>query len=42
MPTAQADEGRSWTLQPGFTAVQPKAEDTSKQVFDETVTSGDP
>ncbi|MEW1630125.1 DUF5707 domain-containing protein [Streptomyces sp. NPDC089173] len=36
VPAAQADEGRSWTLQPGFQAVQPKAGDTSKQAFGAT------
>ncbi|WP_433401813.1 calcium-binding protein [Streptomyces sp. CA-146814] len=42
VPAAQADDGRSWTLEPGFKAVLPTVGDTSKQASDETATSDDP
>ncbi|MBT2429053.1 calcium-binding protein [Streptomyces sp. CB00316] len=42
VPAAQADEGRSWTLQPGFKAVQPKVGDTSKQAFGATAKGAAP
>lgn len=42
VPTAQADEGRSWTPEPGFTAVQPKTGDKSKQTFGATAKAAAP
>ncbi|MFD4273144.1 hypothetical protein [Streptomyces cyaneofuscatus] len=36
VPAAPADEGRSWTLEPGFTAVQPKSGDQGRQAFGAT------
>ncbi|MFI1226167.1 MULTISPECIES: calcium-binding protein [unclassified Streptomyces] len=36
VPAAQADDGRSWTLEPGFSATQPGLGDKSKQAFGAT------
>ncbi|WP_433401811.1 DUF5707 domain-containing protein [Streptomyces sp. CA-146814] len=42
VPAAQADDGRSWTLEPGFTAVQPKVGEKSKQAFGATAKAAAP
>ncbi|CAM5534624.1 Calcium-binding protein OS=Streptomyces cyaneofuscatus OX=66883 GN=G3I52_20125 PE=4 SV=1 [Streptomyces cyaneofuscatus] len=36
LSAAQADEGRSWTLEPGFSAVQPNSGDKGRQAFGAT------
>ncbi|WP_326704314.1 DUF5707 domain-containing protein [Streptomyces cyaneofuscatus] len=42
VPAAQADEGRSWTPEPGFTSVQPKLGDKTKQGFGATAKAAAP
>ncbi|XMN04643.1 DUF5707 domain-containing protein [Streptomyces griseobrunneus] len=42
VPAAQADEGRNWTPEPGFTAVQPKPGTKSKEALGATAKAAAP